>query len=154
MAQGLIPSRGDWKYRAFTTTSTATFVQGSAVKLNGTTFNLSEYSGGETTLLGIAMHSSASSLPAGSVLVAIPGNDHHCMADVPTGLTASQLSRGVAVGLYKSGNTLSTITLSYTSTGGHCAFITGALDSARSRIEIQFYTSALVFNSSASVAYP
>lgn len=154
MALGLQPSRGDWKYRHFTTTSTATFVQGSAVKLNGTTFNLSEYSGGETTLLGIAMHSSASSLPAGSVMVAIPGDGCFFTADVPTGLAGSSLSRGVAVGLYKSGNTTSTITLSYTSTGGHCAFITGALDSTLSRIECQFYHSALVFNSSASVAYP
>lgn len=150
MAIGLQPSRGDWKYRQFTTTSTATFVQGSLVKLAATTLLLSEYSGGEASFLGIAMHSSASSLPSGQVLVAIPGNGCYAKADVPTGIVSSTLSRGIAVGLYKSGNTTSSITLSYTSTAGKIAVITGVIDSEQSKIEIEFLLAGQVFNSTIS----
>lgn len=152
MALGLIPTKGRWIERQFDTTSTATFLAGCAVKISaGNT--LSEYSGGEASLLGIAAISSASSLPAGKVQVFVPGNDHFCTADVPTGVAASSLSRGLTVGLYKVGNFMSFITTSYTSTLGRCAVITGELESTLSRIEIQFLSNNLVINSATSNAF-
>ncbi len=149
MALGLIPSRGEVKIRQFDTTSTATFLYGCAVKLGGAR-TLSEYSGGESSFLGVALQSSASSLPAGKVLVALPGDNCYFMADVPTSLTASALSRGETVGIYKVGNLCSYITNSFTSEGGRIAIITGDLDSATSRIEIQFNHVNTVYNSADS----
>jgi hypothetical protein len=68
---GLIPNRGRWEQELFDTLSTATFKQGSLVKL-GAARTVSEYSGGEASFLGIALSNSTASLPAGKVLVAIP----------------------------------------------------------------------------------
>jgi len=62
------------------------------------------------------------------------------------------LSRGVTVGFYKSGNTVSTITFSYTSAAGRLAVITGACNSDNSTIEVQFLNSYTVFNSALSQA--
>lgn len=151
-SQGLIPLRGDWEYRMFDTTSTATFVKGSLVKFAATTFLLSEYSGGEGHIAGIALHNSADSLPAGKVLIAVPGNGAYARADLPTGVVASSLSPGVSVGFYKSGNTVSTVTFSYTSAAGRLAVISGGYNSTNSTVEVQFLNSYTVLNSALSQA--
>ena len=149
MPLGLIPSRGEVRIRQFDTLSTATFIKGCAVKL-GTARTLSEYSGGEASLVGVALQSSASSLPAGKVLVALPSDNAYFTADVPTTMLSSALSKGETVGLYKVGNFMSYITASYTSEAGRVAIITGDLDSANSRIEIMFNQVNTVYNSADS----
>lgn len=151
-SQGLIPVRGDWEYRQFDTTSTATFVKGSLVKFAATTFFLSEYSGGEPHIAGIALHNSTDSLPAGKVLIAVPGNGSYARADLPTGVVASSLSPGVTVGFAKSGNTVSTLTFSYTSAAGRLAVISGPYNSANSTVEVQFLSSYVYLNSALSQA--
>jgi hypothetical protein len=124
---GLIPNRGRWEQELFDTLSTATFKQGSLVKL-GAARTVSEYSGGEASFLGIALSNSTASLPAGKVLVAIPTSPS-C----------------------KSGNTVSLVTTSFTSTGGKIAVIRGPIIlSPTSRIECSFIDAGNVFASSAS----
>ena len=131
-----IPARGRWIGQMFTTTSTATFVQGNLVKLS-TARTLSEYSGGEAGWLGIANHASVNSIPPGQVLVFVPHPGATARVNVPTGMAASSLSIGETVGFYKIGNVNSYIT-SYTSTTGRIAQIVGACDSANSTIEVAF----------------
>jgi hypothetical protein len=148
---GLVPARGRWSYERFATASAATFRQGSLVQLN-TDRDLSEYSGGENSFLGIAMQNSVNSLPAGYVVVALP-TDGACtaFADLPTGVAASSLSLGQAYGLTKSGNTVSQLTTSFTSTGGKIVVIRGApVLSPISQIEVGFLTLGSVYHSSAS----
>ena len=151
-SQGLIPTRGDWEYRQFDTTSTATFRKGSLVKFAATTFLLSEYSGGEPFIVGIALHNSADSLPSGKVLVAVPGSGSYARADLPTGVVASSLSIGVTCGFAKSGDTVSTVTFSYTSAAGRLAVISGPYNSTNSTVEVQFLNSYTVLNSALSQA--
>lgn len=147
-----IPARGRWIGQMFTTTSTATFIQGNLVKLS-TARTLSEYSGGEAGWLGIANHSSANSIPPGQVLVMVPHPGATARVNVPTGLAASSLSIGETVGFYKVGNINSYITTSYTSLTGRIAQIVGACDSANSTIEVAFLADDLqLLDSTTSVA--
>lgn len=150
---GMVPNRGRWEYELFDTTSTATFVKGSLVQLAGNR-QLSEYSGGEASCLGIAMHSSVQSLPAGKVLVAIPTSGAcTAIADVLAGDTSSNLSLGEAVSIQKSGNTVSYVTTVYTSAASNVCVIRGApILSPTSMIEVGFLTDALVYGSSTSQA--
>lgn len=147
---GLIPARGHWEYELFDTTSSATFRQGSLVQL-ATNRQLSEYSGGEDSFVGIAMHNSVNSVPAGKVLVAIPTNQN-CTAicDVIAGEASSGLSLGEAIGITKSGNTVSQLTR-FTSTLSHVAVIRGVVTtSPTSTIEIAFLSAAQVYGSTKS----
>lgn len=148
MAIGAIPARGRWRYEEFDTLSTATYRLGSIVKLHGAR-TVSEYSGGEASLLGIALSNSVDSLPAGKVIVALPGPGCTAFVDVPSGVGASSISVGQAVGFYKSGNTVSTITFSYTSAAGKVAVIEKPIDSALSKIEVSFLANAIALNASA-----
>ena len=154
MALQVVPARGRWEQRVFDLLSTATFVQGSLVKLHAAR-RVSEYSGGESAFLGIAASHSSNSLPAGKIVVYIPAS-YGCtaLADVPTGVAASSLSLGETVGFYKSGNTVSTITTSYTSTAGRIAVIVGAINSVTSQIEVEFLGNALTLNSTTSATIP
>lgn len=151
MAQGMIPAAGQWLYRQFNTTSTATFLKGCAVTIAATGNTLSEYSGGGPGLLGIAMSGSTYSLPAGKILVAVP-NGPECTAiiDVPTGLVASKFSVGWAFGLYKQGNSMSFLTTAYTSDVSTPIQVVGPCNSANSTVEVAFLTKDLLYGSSAS----
>jgi hypothetical protein len=148
---GLIPNRGRWEYESFNVLSTATFRQGSLVKL-GAARTVSEYSGGEASFLGVALHNSANSLPAGRVLVAIP-TDPACtvMADLTAGDAASGLSLGQTVGIVKSGNTVSVVTTVYTSSASRPFVVRSAIiTSPTSQIELGMILSGQVYGSSTS----
>lgn len=151
MAQGMHIGRGNWTVRRFTTTSTATFLQGCPVTIAKTGNTLSEYSGGAPGFLGIAMSGSTYSLPAGQVLVAIP-NGPECTAfvDVPTGIASSALSIGYAFGLYKVGNYSSYLTTAYTSDASTPLQVVGPCNSTFSTVECAFITKDLLYGSSAS----
>ena len=110
----LIPARGGWGYRLFDSNSTATFVKGSLVALNPRRL-LVEYTSVSSAAVGIAMHNSTDSLPAGKVLVAVPvGNECTFMAQTGT-LALSALSLGQTVGIKKSGNTVDQVDATLTS---------------------------------------
>lgn len=151
---GLIPARGRWEYELFDTTSTATFKKGSLVQF-ATNRQLSEYSGGEPSYLGIAMGDSTNSLPAGKVLVALPtSGDCTAIADLIAGDAQSGLSLGETVGIVKSGNTVSQITTAYTSAASRPFVVRGQiLLSPTSRIEIGFLTLGATYGSSLSQAF-
>lgn len=153
MAVGFIPARGPWVYRDFTTLSTATFVKGSLVKLHASRV-VSEYSGGEANLLGIALHDSVNSLPVGKVTVAIPAPLCTAVCDVPTGLAASALSLGQSYGIYKSGNTVSTITDQFTSSASKIVTIISPVNSALSTIEVSFLLAGGEYYSTVSAVIP
>src|SRR5690349_7392 len=101
---GIVPARGNWEQRTLTISSTATFFKGDALRLNGAR-DLAVYNSVSSQVIGIAMHDSSASLPAGKCVVAIPAPNCTAFIDVPTGLAASVLSVGQTVGLYKSGAT-------------------------------------------------
>ena len=146
----ILLGRGNWEYRLLNVLSTATFVQGAIVKLNGAR-NVAEMTSNvtDTSLLGVAMHSSANSLPAGKVLVAIPRQGCTAFAPLASGWAASSLSLGQAVAFVKSGNTFSAIT---TSPVTFHAEIVGPINSTTSRVEIAFLGNALQFYSNATNA--
>ena len=141
--------RGDWEYRLLDTASAATFRMGSIVKLGGarTVIEMTSFVT-DTHLLGIALHNSVDSTPAGKVLVAIP--TENCTAFAPTGAIAqSAVSVGQALTFEKSGNTFSQIT---TSGVTKHAVVVGPIinTSTRSIIEISFLGDALQFYSNAT----
>lgn len=152
---GLVPARGRWENELFDVLSTATFRQGALVKLNGAR-TVSEYSGGEASFLGIALHNSSASLPAGKVLIAIPtSQDCTAIADVPTTMAASALSLGDALGIVKSGNTCSFVTDAYTSAASNVCVIRGAIRlSPLSTIEVGFLSAGQVYGSTVSQVIP
>lgn len=100
----LIPNRGPWEQRLLDSNSTATFVKGSLVAL-APDRRVIEYSSVKSAALGIALHDSADSLPAGKVLVAVPTAGCTFWAQTGT-LATSALSIGQACGISKSGNTV------------------------------------------------
>jgi hypothetical protein len=97
------------------------------------------------------MSNSTASLPPGKVLVAIPTSGACTfIADLTAGAAQSTVSLGEAVGITKSGNTVSLVT-SFTSEGGKIAVIRGPiLTSPTSRIECGFIYKGSVYASAAS----
>ena len=143
MAQGLIPGRGPWTYRTYNLLSTATFKKGCAVRLD-TNRDVSEYSGGAPGFLGIAMHDSANSLPAGKVVVAIPG-DYGCTVQADLDAVAvSGLSIGQSGAIIKKGNFMSYFSSAgSTVASGQPLIICSALNSTFSTIECTLNVAAL-----------
>ena len=147
---GIVPARGNWEYRTLTLSSTATFFKGDAVAFNGTR-DVTRYLSTHSSLLGIALHDSSASLPAGKVLVAIPAPNCTAYVDVDTGLAASQLSLGQSLGIYKSGATnTSFLTTLMGSNFSRLAVIAGPIDSTLSRIEVAFIQSGGLYSASTS----
>src|SRR5690242_14412213 len=147
----LIPARGDWRYRLFDSNSTATFVKGSLVALNPRRL-LVEYTSVSSAPVGIAMHNSADSLPAGKVVVAVPaGGECTFMAQTGT-LALSALSLGQTVGIKKSGNTVDQVDATLTSAVSAIGSIYGPVrdTSSVSVIEIYWAPTQWVFGSASS----
>ena len=141
--------RGDWEYRLLNTASAATFPGGGIVKFNGAR-DVAEMTSNvtDTHLLGVSVHSSQASLPAGKVVVAIPSEN--CTVYAPTGaIAASALSLGQAVTFIKSGNTFSAITTSGVTKHG---VVVGPViqTSTVSVVEVSFLGDALQFYSNAT----
>lgn len=142
MAFGLTPARGHWLTERSTTSSLVTFLKGCIVSL-GPDRTLREYSSTHSSAFGIALNDSVNSLPAGIVEVAIPTPGCTAIADLPTGIAASNLSVGQVGTFFKSGNYNSF----FTTTGAFSAFSSLArvagysplLDQSRSsRVEVSF----------------
>lgn len=154
MAFGLTPARGDWEYRRLDQASTATFFKGDALTLNGIR-QVVRYASTSSVLIGIAMQDSANSLPRGKALVAIPAPGCTAMADVDTGVAASELSFGQTMHIYKSGAT----NTSFVSFGALASVfsrvvqIVGPLDSAQSRIEVSFSQQGGIYNSASTTTF-
>ncbi len=96
--------RGRWTMLGLDTESAATFIRGAAVGLS-TIGRVKEYTSTQSQILGIAMHASADSLPAGKVVVKVPCDaDNSFWITTLTNVAASSLSAGQGVGCVKSGN--------------------------------------------------
>lgn len=146
----LIPNRGPWTQRLLDSNSTATFVRGSLVALDPRR-NVIEYSSVKSAALGIALHDSADSLPAGKVLVAIPTAGCTFWAQTGT-LAVSALSLGQACGISKSGNTVDQVDTTITSTVSVIGYIYGSVKdtSSVSKIEVMWAPTQHVFGSASS----
>ena len=143
--------RGNWEYRLLNTASAATFPGGGIVKFGGARTVIEMTSNvTDTHLLGVSVHSSTASLPAGKVLIAIPAEN--CTVYAPTGThTQSNLSLGTAIAFVKLGNVFSAITASTVTKHG---VVVGPIieTSGTSVCEISFLGDALQFYSNATNA--
>jgi hypothetical protein len=140
---GFRPYRGNWSIRHYTTASASTFKQFAPVSLSSVHL-LKEFgtAAANEKLLGVALHASADSFPAGSVAVAIPGFGATALSNVQTGVAQSSLSRGLCYDMEKSGNNLQVDTDSTTSA---CCMIVGEVNSANSTIEVVFTDNVLLY---------
>lgn len=146
----IIPSNDRWETRTLDVASAATFVYGSALKLNGAR-NVVEATSfvTDTTFLGVSTHSSTASIPAGKAVIKVPL--YGARAFCPTGThTASNLSLGVAGAWVKSGNTFSLMT---TSVVTKWFTVVGPLNSSTSMIEVEILADAGQYYSTASFNY-
>lgn len=100
------PVRGSWELKLMQTASAATFGKGCPVTFD-TARNLQETTLGSPNIIGIAMHASVDSFPAGKVLVAVPqDNSAVFTAAIETDVVASLISVGQCYSIEKSTNTL------------------------------------------------
>ena len=154
------PVRGNWEIKTFDTASAATYGKGALVAFNTTRF-LQEATVGSEKIIGIALHRSVDSFPAGKVQVAMPmDNSAVASCDVQTGVAGSALSVGQCYTFEKSGNTLRLDTDSQASAYLEICgpTLNGTLDvaqiSATSRVEVVFLTNVRAFPSAASLLVP
>lgn len=159
---GCVPSRDwrDWNYQTFALASTSSAKKGSIVAWNSTS-DVVEYAqaSGTSVVLGIQLHDSANSLPTGKAVVAVPKPGARFWVDLPTGLTASQLSLGHAYGISRNPASADACPASYlttlaTSVWSRIVQIVGPVDSANSRVECVLVGNAQAYfsNSSTSLA--
>lgn len=134
---GFVLGSGPWEQRLFNTASAATFLKGSLVELDGAR-NVVEYASTSSSVLGIALHASVDSLPAGKVLVAIPKPGCTAIADVAPGIAASAISIGHAMGVGKRGNYMSYVTTDAASVWSKVVTVVGTLNSTNSTVEVAF----------------
>jgi len=138
MALGFVVGSGPWQIRQFNTNSSATFLKGCLVELNGAR-DLVEYASTSSSVLGIALQNSAASAPPGKVLVAIPAPGCTAFCDLTAAvMPVSAVSAGQALGISKVGNYNSFATLTVGSVWSRIVTATGWYDSAASRIEVSF----------------
>lgn len=154
------PVRGNWENKLFDTASVATFGKGALVAFN-TARTLQEATVGSEKIIGIAMHRSVDSYPAGKVMVAMPqDNSAVATCDVQTGVVVSALSIGQCYTFEKSGNTLRLDTDSQASAFLEICgpLLNGTLDtaqiSATSRLEVVFLRGIIAIPSAASLLVP
>lgn len=154
------PVRGNWETKLFNTASAATFGKGALVAFN-TNRDLQEATVGSEKLIGIALHASVDSFPAGKVLVAIPlDGTAVATAAIETDVVASAISIGQCYTFEKSGNTLRIDVDSQAS--AYFELIgpmkNGALDTTQisetSRVEAVFLTNVRAIPSAASLLVP
>ena len=149
----LIPARGEWRYRTFDSNSTATFLKGSAVCL-APDRTVIEYSSVKSQWLGIAMHDSADSLPAGKVVIAVPtGLECTFRAKVATGTAGSTMSIGQSLHIAKSGNLVDVVEAAAhtTSQFSRVALVYSPIDSRDSTVECAVTALTPVFFSASTI---
>jgi hypothetical protein len=149
MALEAVPANDRWREYTFDVLSTATFVQGSFVKFDGSR-RVVEMTSLVTDLaiLGVSTASSTNSLPSGKCVISVP--IYGATVRVPTGgIAQSSLSLGQAVQFTKSGNTFSGITTSKVTQHGN---VVSPLRSGDSTIEVAILANAMQFFSTATMA--
>lgn len=155
MPLGITPSAGPWQIREFDTASAATYLAGSLVAFNGAR-NVVEYTSVMSSYLGVALNDSVNSQPRGKVQVAIPVPGCTCWSDITTGVVASALSAGQALGASKPGNLFSFATTLATSVFSKIWASTGRYDlgttSGKSRVEMVFISNEATIWSTSSVS--
>jgi hypothetical protein len=149
---GCIPSNNQWEHRTYDVDSAATFRKGSLVNLTPAR-NVDEFASTDSQFLGVANHNSVDSLPAGKVNLSVPLPGAKMIVDVPAGFVASELSLGQAGTIYKSGNTVSYLTVLTGSAMTRHVVICGPLLSATSQIEVALTADGRVFNSGSTATF-
>ena len=154
---GMVPCRGQWESRWFTTDSAATFAGGSLVNL-GADFELEEYASTDSQFLGIAAsHSTASTTIGGAtqIMVYIPQPGCTAWSDVTTSVTGSSVSKGQATVIYKQGNHMSyaSTVMGHASRFSALCTIVGPVYSDLSRVEVAFNALTGVFYSTSSATF-
>ena len=142
MAMGVIPARGPWQYRrsALTTLSQGQFLRGDVVCLDHARL-ASVYTSTQSGMFGIATHDSLNSLPTGFATIAVPLPGATAYVDSLTTDAASSFSFGQAGSIMSRYGRTSVLTMQ--PAGGASAFsylcqVVGPMDSALSRIEVEF----------------
>ena len=141
MSFGVIPARGPWQYRrsALTTLAQGQFQRGDVVCLDHARL-ASLYTSTQSGMFGIATHDSLNSLPAGFATIACPLPGATAYIDSLTTDAASNLSFGQAGSIITRYGRTSCFSAQ---PAGGSAFsflcqIVGPIDSALSRIEVEF----------------
>lgn len=133
---GITPSGGGWKTKTFSIASNSN--KGDLISLNDERHTL-PYVSIQSQYLGVGLHDSANSLPAGQLLVEIPSIGAEATIDLPTGLTASQLSFGQVYSIYSRDGRMSYLTTLFGSSFSQMVTIEGvAQTSQASRILVSF----------------
>jgi len=155
MPLGITPSAGPWQIREFNSNSAATYLAGSLVAFNGAR-DVVEFTSVMSSYIGVALNDSVNSQPRGKVQVAIPVPGCTCWSDITTGVVASTLSAGQALGIAKPGNSFSFVTTLATSVFSRIWATTGKYDlgttSGKSRVEMIFISNEATLWSVSSVS--
>lgn len=153
---GCVPSRNwrTWTYNTYKLASTCSAKKGSVVAQDGHA-DIVEYTSIQSSIVGIIMHDSVNSLPTGQCVVAVPDYAGTFWADVPTGLALSALSVGQSYGICRNPTTpdacpCSYITTLHTSIWSQVVSVVGPINSANSRIEVQFAANNMAIYSTSS----
>lgn len=133
---GITPSGDGWKTKIFGIGSASN--KGDLLALNPAR-TTRPYASTDTQFLGVALHSSADSLPSGNQLVAIPSVGAEATIDVPTGLASSVLSFGQVYSIFTLNGRMSYLTTLFGSTFSQMITVEGtAQTSQASRILVSF----------------
>ena len=156
MPQGIVPARGPWELRRSTATTLAAgqFQKGDLVAFGfGRTVSLYT-SSNMSAYLGVALHDSLSSFPAGKVTIAIPAPGCTAFVDTLAGEVASNLSWGEAGSIVSAGGRTSTFSKLATSVWSRVVEIAweGASNSADSRVEVVFIQNTATVYSTSSLS--
>lgn len=102
-------------------------------------------------VLGVALGSSADSIPSGRVQVLIPQPGCRFRADVPTGIAQSSFSFGQTTGPYRGAlGSLSYITTAYTTEAHRPFIVVGPIDSRESTVPVEIRVNYAIAPSSTS----
>jgi len=155
MALGITPARGPWEYRrsGITALAQGAFQKGDLVTIGKGRLVSLHTSSNNTMVYGVATHDAGNSLPAGFAPIAIPHAG--CTAYVDTLITEirSNLSFGEAGSLISANGRTSTFSKLAESVWSRTVMIVTAdqaLNSADSRIEVQFIQNSMLMDSTSS----
>ena len=139
MAFGITPARGNWEQRrsAISGLAQAAFQKGDLVSLDHTR-TVSVYTSTRSSYLGVALHDSGNSLPAGFATIAIPRPGCTAYLDTGTAEPASSLSFGQVGSIVSALGRTSVYSSTINSAFSQFVTIVGPIDTALSRIEVAF----------------
>lgn len=156
MALGITPARGDWEYVLSPVTSLAQgqFQKGDLVATGVGRLASLYTSSNMSTFLGVAMHNSVDSLPAGYAVIAVPKPGCTAYVDTLTAEVRSNLSFGEAGSIVSANGRTSTFSKLATSVWSRVVEIRSfnGSTSADSRIEVAFIQNAATLYSTSSVS--